>query len=88
MKEADDFDEFVRARWTATARLAYALTLDTESLAEEVPPAAVTSDGRTGWDVRNESMYPRKTRRNSTRRSSRNISRRSPTTTDLRNLAL
>ena len=29
MHRADDrFDEFVRARWTATARLAYALTLD------------------------------------------------------------
>ena len=24
----DDFDAFVRARWTGTARLAYALTLD------------------------------------------------------------
>lgn len=29
MRRGDDrFDEFVRARWTATARLAYALTLD------------------------------------------------------------
>jgi RNA polymerase sigma-70 factor (sigma-E family) len=38
MKQADDFDEFVRARWTATARLAYALTLDhqkAEDLAQE-----------------------------------------------------
>ncbi|TCC66470.1 SigE family RNA polymerase sigma factor [Kribbella pittospori] len=34
----DDFDAFVRARWTATARLAYALTLDhqqAEDLAQE-----------------------------------------------------
>jgi RNA polymerase sigma-70 factor (sigma-E family) len=38
MKDADDFDDFVRARWTATARLAYALTLDhqqAEDLAQE-----------------------------------------------------
>jgi RNA polymerase sigma-70 factor (sigma-E family) len=36
--EPDDFDAFVRARWTATARLAYALTLDhqkAEDLAQE-----------------------------------------------------
>jgi RNA polymerase sigma-70 factor (sigma-E family) len=35
---SDDFDAFVRARWTATARLAYALTLDhqkAEDLAQE-----------------------------------------------------
>lgn len=34
----DDFDAFVRARWTTTARLAYALTLDhqkAEDLAQE-----------------------------------------------------
>ena len=34
----EDFDAFVRARWTATARLAYALTLDhqqAEDLAQE-----------------------------------------------------
>lgn len=34
----DDFDAFVRARWTVTARLAYALTLDhqkAEDLAQE-----------------------------------------------------
>jgi RNA polymerase sigma-70 factor (sigma-E family) len=34
----DDFDAFVRARWTGTARLAYALTLDhqkAEDLAQE-----------------------------------------------------
>ncbi|WP_433168937.1 SigE family RNA polymerase sigma factor [Kribbella sp. CA-247076] len=38
MRQADDFDDFVRARWTATARLAYALTLDhqkAEDLAQE-----------------------------------------------------
>ncbi|MDX2972959.1 SigE family RNA polymerase sigma factor [Kribbella solani] len=38
MKQADDFDEFVRARWRTTARLAYALTLDhqqAEDLAQE-----------------------------------------------------
>jgi hypothetical protein len=38
MRAEDDFDAFVRARWTATARLAYALTLDhqkAEDLAQE-----------------------------------------------------
>lgn len=38
MREDPDFDAFVRARWTATARLAYALTLDhqkAEDLAQE-----------------------------------------------------
>ncbi|MGW7685926.1 sigma factor [Kribbella sp. NPDC054772] len=38
MRPDDDFDDFVRARWTATARLAYALTLDhqkAEDLAQE-----------------------------------------------------
>ncbi|MEU4193965.1 SigE family RNA polymerase sigma factor [Kribbella sp. NPDC026611] len=38
MRVDDDFDAFVRARWTATARLAYALTLDhqqAEDLAQE-----------------------------------------------------
>jgi len=38
MKDAEDFDAFVRARWSATARLAYALTLDrqkAEDLAQE-----------------------------------------------------
>ncbi|MET9272353.1 SigE family RNA polymerase sigma factor [Kribbella sp. NPDC003557] len=38
MTSEDDFDEFVRARWSATARLAYALTLDhqkAEDLAQE-----------------------------------------------------
>jgi RNA polymerase sigma-70 factor (sigma-E family) len=36
--KGEDFDAFVRARWTATARLAYALTLDhqqAEDLAQE-----------------------------------------------------
>ncbi|MFI7061171.1 SigE family RNA polymerase sigma factor [Kribbella sp. NPDC050124] len=36
--DSSDFDAFVRARWTATARLAYALTLDhqkAEDLAQE-----------------------------------------------------
>ncbi|MGW1340695.1 SigE family RNA polymerase sigma factor [Kribbella sp. NPDC002412] len=37
-QDSNDFDAFVRARWTATARLAYALTLDhqrAEDLAQE-----------------------------------------------------
>ena len=40
----EDFDAFVRARWTATARLAYALTLDhqqAEDLAQEAFHEAV-----------------------------------------------
>ncbi|RZU01320.1 RNA polymerase sigma-70 factor (sigma-E family) [Kribbella rubisoli] len=41
MTAEDDFDEFVRARWTATARLAYALTLDHQK-AEDLAQDAFT----------------------------------------------
>ena len=41
MTAEDDFDEFVRARWSATARLAYALTLDHQK-AEDLAQDAFT----------------------------------------------
>jgi RNA polymerase sigma-70 factor (sigma-E family) len=41
MTAGDDFDEFVRARWTTTARLAYALTLDHQK-AEDLAQDAFT----------------------------------------------
>ncbi|WP_371401853.1 SigE family RNA polymerase sigma factor [Kribbella sp. NBC_00662] len=41
MTAEDDFDEFVRARWTVTARLAYALTLDHQK-AEDLAQDAFT----------------------------------------------
>lgn len=41
MRAEHDFDEFVRARWTATARLAYALTLDHQK-AEDLAQDAFT----------------------------------------------
>jgi RNA polymerase sigma-70 factor (sigma-E family) len=54
MSDLEDFDAFVRARWTATARLAYALTLDHQQ-AEDLAQEAFTKLWFRWRKVRSES---------------------------------